>query len=43
LVGLLRQAVFGWLAGHDDVNDAERLRHDPATDIDFLVTLAGQT
>jgi hypothetical protein len=22
--------VFGRLAGYDDVNDAERLRHDPA-------------
>src|SRR5262245_11865229 len=30
LVGLLRQSVFGRLAGHEDVNDAERLRHDPA-------------
>ena len=30
LVGLLRQAVFGRLAGYEDVNDAERLRHDPA-------------
>jgi hypothetical protein len=30
LVGLLRQSVFGRLAGYDDVNDAERLRHDPA-------------
>ena len=30
LVGLLRQAVFGGLAGYEDVNDAERLRHDPA-------------
>jgi hypothetical protein len=29
LVGLLRQSVFGRLAGHEDVNDAERLRHDP--------------
>jgi hypothetical protein len=25
-----RQAVFGRLAGYEDVNDAERLRHDPA-------------
>src|SRR6202030_2236606 len=30
LVGLLRQSVFGPLAGYEDVNDAERLRHDPA-------------
>jgi len=26
LVGLLRQSVFGRLAGYEDVNDAERLR-----------------
>jgi hypothetical protein len=25
-----RQSVFGRLAGYEDVNDAERLRHDPA-------------
>ena len=30
LVGLLRQSVLGRLAGYEDVNDAERLRHDPA-------------
>ena len=30
LAGLLRQAVFGRLAGYEDVNDAERLRRDPA-------------
>jgi len=30
LVGMLRQAVFGRLAGNEDVNDAERLRHEPA-------------
>jgi Transposase DDE domain group 1 len=30
LVGLLRQSVFGRLAGYEDVNDAEHLRHDPA-------------
>src|SRR5258708_20716028 len=30
LVGLVRQSVFGRLAGYEDVNDAERLRHDPA-------------
>lgn len=29
LVGLLRQSVFDRLAGYEDVNDAERLRHDP--------------
>ena len=28
--GLLRQAVFGRLAGCEDVNDADRLAHDPA-------------
>ena len=30
LVGMLRQSVFGRLAGYEDVNDADRLRHDPA-------------
>jgi hypothetical protein len=30
LVGMMRQSVFGRLAGYEDVNDAERLRHDPA-------------
>jgi hypothetical protein len=30
LVGMFRQAVFGRLAGYEDVNDALRLRHDPA-------------
>lgn len=29
LVGLLRQSVFGRLAGYDDVNDADRLALDP--------------
>jgi hypothetical protein len=29
LVGLLRQAVFGRLAGYEDLNDAERLCRDP--------------
>ena len=28
LLGLLRQAVYGRLAGYEDVNDAERLAHD---------------
>jgi hypothetical protein len=27
---LFRQSVFGRLAGYEDVNDAEGLRHDPA-------------
>ena len=30
LAGLLRQSVFGRLAGYEDVNDAERLCRDPA-------------
>ena len=30
LAGLFRQSVYGRLAGYEDVNDAERLRHDPA-------------
>jgi Transposase DDE domain group 1 len=29
-VGMLRQSLFGRLAGYEDVNDALRLRHDPA-------------
>jgi hypothetical protein len=29
LLGLLRQAIYGRLAGYEDVNDAERLAHDP--------------
>ena len=29
LMGLLRQSVFGRLAGYEDVNDAERLARDP--------------
>lgn len=32
LLGLLRQAVYGRLAGYEDVNDAERLAHDPASE-----------
>jgi Transposase DDE domain group 1 len=30
LAGLFRQSVFGRLTGYEDVNDVERLRHDPA-------------
>ena len=30
LVGLLQHSVFERLAEYEDVNDAERLRHDPA-------------
>jgi hypothetical protein len=30
LVGLLRQSVFGRLAGYEDVNDADRLCRGPA-------------
>lgn len=30
LIALLRQSIFGRLAGYEDVNDAERLRLDPA-------------
>jgi hypothetical protein len=30
IVGLLRQSVFGRLAGYEDVNDADRLGRDPA-------------
>jgi len=30
MVALLRQSVYGRLAGYEDVNDAERLRVDPA-------------
>jgi Transposase DDE domain group 1 len=30
LLGLLRQAIYGRLAGYEGVNDAERLAHDPA-------------
>ena len=34
LVGLLRQSVFGRPAGSEDVNDAERVRNDPAIRLD---------
>lgn len=30
IAGMLRQSVFGRLAGYEDVNDAERLSRDPA-------------
>src|ERR1700739_3588464 len=30
LAGLLRQSVFGRLAGYEDVNDADRVCRDPA-------------
>ena len=30
VVGLLRQSIFGRLAGYEDVNDADRLGRDPA-------------
>ena len=30
LIGMLRQSVFGRLAGYEDVNDADRPGHDPA-------------
>src|SRR5512144_2215495 len=30
LTGLLKQSIFGLLAGYEDVNDAERLSVDPA-------------
>ena len=30
LLGLVRQAIYGRLAGHEDVNDADRLARDPA-------------
>jgi hypothetical protein len=29
LLGLLRQAIYGRLAGYEDVNDAQRLARDP--------------
>ncbi len=30
MIGLFRQSVFGRLGGYEDVNDADRLGHDPA-------------
>src|SRR5215218_724365 len=30
LIAQLRQSVFGRLAGYEDINDADRLAHDPA-------------
>ncbi len=30
MLAMLRQAIYGRLAGYEDVNDAERLRVDPA-------------
>jgi hypothetical protein len=38
LVGMLRQAVFARLAEYEDVNDAERLRHDPVVSHGRYVT-----
>jgi hypothetical protein len=41
LVGLLRQSVFGRLAGYEDVNDAEdAVRRDPAADRRTAATVA---
>src|SRR3954453_6542603 len=40
LTGLLRQSVFGRLAGYEDVNDADRLAHDPA--MRAVVAIPGQ-
>lgn len=30
MLAMFRQAIYGRLAGYEDVNDAERLRVDPA-------------
>jgi hypothetical protein len=47
LTGLFRQSVFGRLAGYEDVNDADRLAHDPAmraiVDRDGLDRVAAST
>ena len=45
LAGLFRQSVFGRLAGYEDVNDAERLRHDPAMryDSSYLLGISAGT
>ena len=44
---LVRQAVFDRLAGYQDVNDAERLSHDPAmgaiVDVKALDRMAAST
>ena len=37
LTGLLRQSVFGRVAGYEDVNDADRLWRDPANTTDPAV------
>jgi hypothetical protein len=42
LAGLFRQSIFGRLAGYEDVNDAQRLRHDPAKNLSALTDLSGQ-
>ena len=40
IIGLLRQSVYGRLAGYEDVNDADRLGRDPAMRwiVGFIVT-----
>ena len=43
LVGLLRQSVFGRLAGYEDVNDAERLRPSPARQDQLPAQASGRT
>jgi hypothetical protein len=42
LAGLFRQSVFGRLAGYEDVNDADRLRHDPAHRLRFTFGVVSQ-